>query len=87
MPTSAAEAVSKLIDAFAKDHPERTGLGRASLQRDLEQVYVEVVNGTYTAPTPEHMEARSEAAGIEANEYLALVNLAAHAATDRPIAK
>ena len=83
---SAADSVSKLVDTFVKDHPERK-VNRSALQRDLEQVYASVIDGTYLAPTPEHVTARSEAASIEANEYLALVNLTAHAATDQPIAK
>jgi hypothetical protein len=82
------ESVSRLVDAFRRDHPEYAErLKRQTLCRYLEQVFAEVLRGEHVAKTEERLEAESNAAGIEKADYEALVNLAAHAATDRPIEK
>ena len=81
-------AVSRLVESFERDHPEYfERLNKEALRRFLEQVYAEVLRGEHVAKTEEQLQRESQAAGIEKPDYEALVNLAAHAATDRPIEK
>ena len=77
------EAISTLVDAFEKEHPERVETVRTErLQNYLEQVYAEVLRGEHLAKSDDVLEEESGNAGISRQEYEALVNLAAHAAAD-----
>lgn len=79
------ESVSRLIEAFRRDHAAKLpNLNVIALQRRLEQVYSEVLRGDHLAKTDEALTAESEEVGIDRKDYLDLVNMTAHAATDQP---
>ena len=79
------ETVTRLIEAFRRDHAAKLpNLNVVALQRRLEQVYAEVLRGEHLAKTDEALTAESEEVGIERSDYLDLVNMTAHAATDQP---
>jgi hypothetical protein len=82
------ETALRLVDSFEREHPQYAeSLNKKALQRLLEQAYAEVLQGDHRAKTEEQLEEEGHAAGIEKSEYEALVNLAVHAATDRPLQK
>jgi len=79
------ESVTRLIEAFRRDHAAKLpDLNVVALQSRLEEVYSEVLRGDHLAKTEETLTAESEEVGIERRDYLDLVNMTAHAATDQP---
>lgn len=76
--------VSRLIENFQADHPEYGRLDTAPLRDHLVGVFRAVLVGNYTAKSEASLADESRACGITRNHYLDLVNLSAHAATNRP---
>jgi len=71
------ETVSRLVEEYT-EYAET--LHHEALQHYLEHVFAEVIRGEHTAKTEEELESESQDAGIERQNYGALVNLTAHAA-------
>lgn len=85
MAISPQQSVTRLIEAFRRDHAAKLpNLNVVALQRRLEQVYAEVLRGDHLAKSDEALSAEAEEVGIERKDYLDLVNMTAHAATDQP---
>ena len=85
MALDVGQSVTRLIDAFVNDHPEYAGtINKKALRRRLETAHEEVLRGDHTAKSDEQLDRESEEAGIKRHEYLDLINMSVHAATDRP---
>ena len=83
MVARAENVASRLVEQFLQEHPDlRTSVRADVLERELARVYEEVKQGAHTARSDEELESRSRQAGIERKDLEALINIAAHAATD-----